>query len=119
MIAVALASCGGSAAQQPAGVRSAVIEGRVTAGPTCPVEQFNRPCPPRPVVTNVEARVGTRVVVSTRSAADGSYRLEVPAGTYTVATSPQSMLPRCPPRDVHVGRGATVDLDIDCDTGIR
>ena len=114
---VLLGACGREASTSAA--TSGVLSGKVTAGPTCPVERVGHPCPPTPVVADVQARAGARVVASTRSAADGSYRLEVPAGAYTVVAVTGSMFPRCNPVSVVVSVGHTTHTDITCDTGIR
>ena len=50
---------------------------------------------------------------------DGTYRVSVPAGTYTVNVKTGSLLPRCPPVEVAVSAGAIVHANILCDTGIR
>jgi len=114
---VLLGACGRPAPSSAGG--SGVLSDKVTAGTTCPVEQVGHPCSPRLVVADVQARAGTRVVASTRSGVDGSYRLAVPAGTYTVVAVTGSMFPRCAPVSVVVSVGHTTHTDITCDTGIR
>lgn len=80
-----LAECGTSTDPSTrGGPATGVVIGRVTAGPTCPVERVGHACPPRPVVAEVQASAAGRIVASTHSGADGSYRLELPGGTYTV-----------------------------------
>jgi len=96
-----------------------VVTGRVTAGPTCPVERGGDPCPERPVVAEVQARAAGRVVASSRSRADGTYRLELAGGTYTVVATTPNELPRCADRIVAVTEAHTTIADISCDTGIR
>jgi hypothetical protein len=95
------------------------VAGRVTAGPTCPVERVGHPCPPHLVLAKVEVRTGRAVVASTHSGSDGTYRLEVAAGTYTLVVVPNGVFPRCAPRTVSVAAGGTVRANIICDTGIR
>lgn len=94
--------------------------GYVTAGPTCPVEQAGRPCPPRPVSAEVDARsaAGTKVA-STRSDSSGRYALALPAGDYTLVVVISSGFPRCPDTPVSVRAGAPTRADISCDTEIR
>jgi hypothetical protein len=61
------------------------IEGRVTLGPTCPVEIQGSPCPDRPFATGVVVTDGSgRAVAEVRSSDDGSFRVALPPGTYTV-----------------------------------
>jgi hypothetical protein len=115
-----LAACGTSAGvTTTGGPATGVVAGRVTAGPTCPVERIDHPCPARPVVADVQARAAGRVVASTRSHADGTYRLELAGGTYTVVAVTQSMLPRCVAQTVTVTPNQTTRAAISCDTGIR
>jgi hypothetical protein len=95
------------------------LTGRVTAAPTCPVERIGHPCPPRPVIAQVQARAGDRVVASSRSDSDGSYRLELPGGTYMLAATTHNVFPRCTARTVTVTPAHTTSADITCDTGIR
>jgi hypothetical protein len=114
-----LAACSGTTADRSNGRSVAVIEGKVTAGPTCPVERADHPCPLRLVIAKIEAAVGTRVVASTRSEADGSYRLELPIGSYTLTAVTGTAFPRCMPSQVDIVTVAPTDVDISCDTGIR
>ena len=94
--------------------------GYVTAGPTCPVERAEQPCPPRPVMAQIEARDSARSLVATgRSDAAGRYSLSLRPGQYTLTVSTGETLPRCPVADVAVGDGAPTRADISCDTGIR
>jgi hypothetical protein len=115
-----LAECGTSTDPSTrGGPATGVVIGRVTAGPTCPVERVGHACPPRPVVAEVQASAAGRIVASTHSGADGSYRLELPGGTYTVVAVTQNALPRCVPGTVTVKTAHTTSGDITCDTGIR
>jgi hypothetical protein len=95
------------------------VHGTVLAGPTCPVERAGQRCPPRPVVATIQATYGGRVVASTRSATDGSYRLAVPAGSLTMTAVTPPTFPRCGSRTVVVAVGTDVEIDLTCDTGIR
>ncbi len=118
-LAVALAGCGGSGSSATH-TDATEVYGRVTAGPTCPVERVGVPCPERPVVGEIEARRGNgRPVTRTRLGADGRYVLRVAAGRYELVVVTSSPFPRCPPTDVVVERGASLSTDIMCDTGIR
>jgi hypothetical protein len=97
----------------------AVVSGTVTAAPTCPVERVGHPCPARDVVATVRAAVGTRVVASTTSKADGTYRLKLPTGMYTISAATVAAFPRCNPKPVKVVAPAPIEASIVCDTGIR
>ena len=101
------------------GSTTGIVIGRVTAGPTCPVERVGHPCPPRPVSAEVQATVAGRIVASTHSGADGTYRLELPGGIYTIVAVTQNAFPRCAPRTVTVTTACTTFGDITCDTRIR
>jgi hypothetical protein len=101
------------------GAAKGVVTGRVTAGPTCPVERVGDPCPPKPVVAEVQAHAAGRVIASTRSSTDGMYRLKLRGGTYTVVATVQTVFPHCAPRTVTVIPAHTIRGDISCDTGIR
>jgi hypothetical protein len=83
------------------------IQGRIVAGPTCPVVTANDPnCADRPVG-------GAVIVVLDR------YAVTLPVGRYTVEPQPvEGYMGTAGPIDVTVGDGfATVDLSYD--TGIR
>jgi hypothetical protein len=112
-----LGACGSSTIHRSS--TSGFVAGRVMAGPTCPVERVGHPCPPRPVVAEVQARAAGRVVASTRSGADGSYRLELPVGNYTVGVVGKNLFPRCTARAATVTSTHTTAGDITCDTGLR
>jgi hypothetical protein len=110
-IVVACASDAGS----PAGG----IEGRVTIGPTCPVEQAGSPCPPGAWTGTVRATSSDGAVHDTATSSDGSYRLPLAPGTYTVTpVVVGGGPPTAKPATVTVG--ATMQqLDLQLDSGIR
>ena len=94
--------------------------GYVTAGPTCPVERPDQPCPPRPVSARVDAEDGSgRTVASTQTDQAGRYSLALAPGNYTLVVVTGTAFPRCPPTAVTVRSGAPTRADIGCDTGIR
>jgi len=96
------------------------VEGVVQAGPTCPVERENSPCPPRPVATDVVVsdRAG-RTVARTRSGDDGRFRVRVGAGQYVLKANTGGGYPRCDPTDVTVYPDRYTQATVTCDTGIR
>ena len=94
--------------------------GYVTAGPTCPVERPDQPCPPHPVSAVIDAHDSSRhTVASTHSDGYGRYALDLPPGRYVVVVAISSVLPHCPDTAVTVRPGAATRADISCDTGIR
>src|SRR6266540_782491 len=59
------------------------IRGMVLAGPTCPVERAESPCPDQPVGgVRVQAVRGGIVSAEAISDEDGSFRMELAAGQY-------------------------------------
>ncbi len=96
---------------------SGIVQGRVLAGPTCPVERAGQPCPPRPVVGTVGLLDADGLARATATIAPtGDYRTAVAPGTYTVTVAGGA---HCATRTVTVTKGAVVRADITCDTGIR
>lgn len=88
------------------------------AGPTCPVERPDQPCPDVPVQGTVTFSSGGVVAASGRTDANGTYSVGLPSGTYQVEVDTGAMLPRCEPVEVTVIDRA-VTVDVSCDTGIR
>jgi hypothetical protein len=117
-LALTFASC--AAASSPATTATrGTVTGRVTAGPTCPVERAGHPCPPAPVSAVVQARAHRRVAASTHTDAHGRYTLRLAAGSYTLVAVTKQPYPRCTPRSVRVRASQVVHAAIACDTGIR
>ena len=96
------------------------VSGRITASPTCPVEQVGHPCPPRPVTATIKAQKGKgRVVARARSDANGHYSMRLAPGRYTLVVQTGAQFPRCPTTPVSVPPNQVVTADISCDTGMR
>lgn len=95
------------------------IEGEVSAGPTCPVEQPGMDCAPRPVTDATVRAVdnaGREAATATTDDA-GEYGMRLDPGSYVVsATSPTVF--GCDDEQVTIAGGYT-KVDISCDTGIR
>jgi hypothetical protein len=113
---VVLTSCAEqtSAASTPSG-----IVGTVVAGPTCPVERPESPCPDRPVG---DARVTAKddgTTKTTRSDASGAFRLRLKPGTYVVTATSDGLLGGCDEQPVRVAKRRYTRVTITCDTGIR
>jgi len=99
---------------------SSGIEGRAIAGPTCPVQRVGSPCPERPVgdaVVFVE-RDGHQVARFTTDA-DGTFRVTLDPGTYTLVPASGRPFPIGRPVAVTVSAGSYAHVDLRYDTGIR
>lgn len=82
--------------------------GYVIAGPTCPVERPDQPCPPRPVSAHIQAQDSSgRDLAATDSDSSGRYQLPLPPGTYTLTATTGSAptraanQPTSPPKPAH------------------
>ena len=104
------------------------IEGMVLAGPTCPVERPDSPCPDRPVAIRIAVFTATHAmpmepVTTFTSGDDGRFRLALPAGSYTLERScgPQNCapFPTLAPTQVQVEPGRFTRITLHADTGIR
>jgi hypothetical protein len=97
------------------------LAGRVTVGPTCPVETDppDPNCAPRPIRATVRVRsakqaVGTKVVTDKT----GKFRVRLRPGNYEITiTSKQARF--CQSQTVTVRRNETTRAEISCDSGIR
>jgi hypothetical protein len=99
---------------------SSGVEGKVQAGPTCPVEREGDPCPDRPVADATVSASDTqgKLVAATRSDDNGKYRLDLDPGTYDVTATSRSVM-ACDTQRVHVVERKYTQATITCDTGIR
>lgn len=98
------------------------IEGIVTIGPMCPVVQEGTPCPDQPYQAEIVVRDSEGdQVTAFESAADGTFRLALDPGTYTLEpqTPDDSPLPFASPVGVIVRSAPYVRVDIAYDSGIR
>jgi hypothetical protein len=116
---VALIGCArGSAGGDP----TSGIQGRVTIGPTCPVERPDSPCPDAGYAATIRVMSGNDVVATGRSADDGSFRIPVAPGTYEIQADPLSgdgIAHAAAVTDVVVRDGAFTHVDVSFDSGIR
>ena len=116
-LALLVAACGTPAAQPGTG-----IQGTVQAGPTCPVERINSPCPPHPLAATVVVRDGSGTEVTRfHSGADGRFKVDLPPGSYTIVglNFGTSLLPRPIPKSVTVTQGTYTSINVEYDSGIR
>ena len=119
LVLLALSACASLASQSPVAPRSG-IRGTVTAGPTCPVEIANSPCPPAVWTGTVRATASGGQRFETETDDQGNYNLPLSEGTYTVVPVTEgSGPPSAAPVSVSVTRGTTQTLDLQVDTGIR
>jgi carboxypeptidase family protein len=127
-IAVALGACG----QISPGGAMGTLTGDVVAGPTCPVEHIDNPCPPRPIANRevlIQVRTSAatpantpQTVATTKTDTNGHFSVSVPPGDYTVrvAIIPGTIgMRQDMPSDVTVVAGQTAYIKITLDTGIR
>src|SRR2546421_11903523 len=99
LAAVGLGNVAGGAVNHPA----PGVFGRVTAGPTCPVERPGQQCAPRPVSARVKALKRRRTIASTTSNSAGGYDKGARRrGTYTIRPEPGSTFPPGPAETVTV-----------------
>jgi hypothetical protein len=96
------------------------VEGTVSAAPSCPVQQFADPCPPRPVEASLRVLDGAgKVTASGRSDTMGRYRLAAAPGRYEVVASSPSPGLGCQATWVVVTATRWARANVSCDTGIR
>lgn len=92
------------------------------AGPTCPVETLDDPCPPRPVAgatVIVLDGQGTSVATVVLDA-QGSAVVAIGAGDYVVQPQPaEGLMGTAEPVNVTVMDGALTPVVLSYDTGIR
>jgi hypothetical protein len=119
LVLVALSGC---ARGSGTGDASSGIEGRVTIGPTCPVERPDSPCPDAGYAATIRVMSGSDVVATGRSGSDGSFRISVAPGTFTIEADPLSgdgITHAAPIPGVVVHDGAFTHVDVSFDSGIR
>jgi hypothetical protein len=98
------------------------IQGRVLAGPTCPVVTLNDPsCNDRPVpgATILVLDIRGTEVARLLTDANGNYAVALPSGPYTIEPQPvEGFMRVAEPVAVTVGDGVA-SVDLAYDTGIR
>jgi carboxypeptidase family protein len=113
-----------ASAQTPPNIMAAtgILRGKVTMGPTMPVERAGGAPAIAPVAgasVNVTSASGVPIA-SAITGADGAYRIAIAPGDYLVTvTPPRRMFRSIVPQQVTVASGAPTVLDITLDTGIR
>ena len=101
-----------------------VVAGKVVAGPVCPV-QTDPPtpgCEDQPVgdAPILMGEVGSEELIPVHVAADGTFSVQAPAGTYVITADPlQEFLGTPEPIEFTIEAGEILDLVVIYDTGIR
>jgi hypothetical protein len=100
------------------------VKGRVTAGPTCPVETDppDPACADRGFETTIRVKTlpDRRLVRKVHTGEKGRFRTRLRPGRYRlVPRSGENGLPRCSPQDVTVKENRFTLVHLTCDTGIR
>jgi len=97
------------------------IRGVVVAGPQCPVESAQSPCPDAPLPnTEVQVKRSGDVVATATSDETGAFRITLPPGSYSVeAVTDMGGIGYAKPVDVTVTEGAFAQVSVVVDTGIR
>lgn len=118
---VLAASCAGPRAPE---ATDSGVEGIVLAGPTCPVERADSPCPDQPAEAEIQVTDPDtqEVILVARSGADGRFRIPLPPGEYVLLALPAR--PAGPPvsskpEPVTVRAGRFTEITLRIDTGIR
>jgi hypothetical protein len=105
---------------EPTPAGSQGIEGRATLGPACPVARAEDPCPDRPYQATVDVLDGQGGLVKEfQTAADGSFRISLPPGTYTLQGVSSGNLPLAPTQAITVQPGRFTQVTLSFDSGIR
>jgi len=115
IVLVALAACANSATTSTS---DSGIQGKAIYGPTCPVQRVGGPSCQRPYSGEIVIRQGDRTVTTFRSAADGTFRVGLAPGAYTIASTGTG-LPIVKPFDVTVQPHAFTTVTVMFDSGIR
>ena len=111
--------CSGGSSSSESGP-TGTVDVVVWIAPTCPVERLDDPCPPaRASGIRVEVRSQGEVVTAGTTDARGRITLESPAGAVVVRAGSVTGLPMQNSERVDVRAGATTQLELTLDSGIR
>jgi hypothetical protein len=115
-LALLLAACASSPESQSSGVT-----GTVLAGPQCPVERADSPCPDRPVVDAVVVALDAEgnVVGTDSSDQDGHFGIYLAPGQYRIVVQNLHGIQSSKPATVRVESNRYSDVTLLVDTGIR
>ncbi|MGH2641911.1 MAG: carboxypeptidase-like regulatory domain-containing protein [Actinomycetota bacterium] len=117
LVIVILAACGDGTGD---GNGASGIRGRALAGPQCPVEMAESPCPDLPWEgTVVATQTDSGETFTTSTDADGRFDLSLAPGTYEVTIDAASTPPTAELQTVTVEEGSFTEIEVFVDTGIR
>jgi hypothetical protein len=96
------------------------IQGQVSIGPLCPVEQVGVPCPDQPyqAILTVRAPDGRRVARFSTDA-QGRFRIALSPGSYILHPESPAVMPHAADVPFTVLPGQYTSLAISYDSGIR
>jgi hypothetical protein len=114
LLAVAFAGCA-SAPPGPTGT----IHGTATVGPTQPVCREGEPCTEPYSGPLALVRASDGKAVRSFTASNGTFQVEAAPGAYAIRHAAAKSWPTCSSPDFTVQAGATTEVPVDCDTGIR
>jgi hypothetical protein len=120
LVAVLASACA-KASDGPGSGGDSGVRGVVVAGPQCPVESADSPCPDAPVPnTEIQVKRSGEVVATATSDADGAFTITLAPGTYTVeAVADPGGIGYAKPVDVTVTDSTFAQVSVVIDTGIR
>lgn len=119
-LALSLSACADASTVGVSGGGAAGIQGKVLLGPMCPVLQSDSPCPDKPIKAEITvAAADGKIVATGHSGEDGSYRISVAPGSYTVTAKRPGKFGIGKPVTVEVLANTYVHLNLVVDSGIR
>lgn len=96
------------------------IDGLVLIGPQCPVQTVDDPCPDLPYQASIDVRVrGGALITRVTSGADGTFRVGLSPGSYTLEPEEGDPFPTAAAQEVDVFQNQYTEVTISFDTGIR
>lgn len=117
LLVAILAACGDGTGD---GDGASGIRGRAIAGPQCPVEMAESPCPDLPWEgTVVASATDSGETFTTSTDADGRFEMSLRPGTYEVTIDAASTPPTAASQTVTVEDGSFTEIEVFVDTGIR
>ena len=97
------------------------VEGRVTIGPTCPVEQVGNPCPDKPYQATLTVLTSSSnvKVIQIRSDSNGIFHADLAPGDYILRPESPGVMPHAAETPFVVMPHQFTYMDITYDSGIR
>ena len=112
-----------SSASSDEAVKAATrLEGQVVAGPQCPVERADEPCPDKPFAARFEVRdLQERFVAAFRSDTEGRFSIDLAPGTYLIRPDADAPIiaPHMQAQQVVVTDEPITRVTLVFDTGLR